>query len=147
MEEECKKRFTYLLVDEFQDVNPVQYRLMLEWAKGGRELFVIGDPDQAIYGFRGSDSRCFERLKEDRPDTRKICLEENYRSVSTVVEAATAVISRNPGEERHLKAHRGQGEKLRIVEAASDLSEGIFVAKEINRQTGGPGHAGSSEGI
>ena len=137
MEEECKKRFTYLLVDEFQDVNPVQYRLMLEWAKGGRELFVIGDPDQAIYGFRGSDSRCFERLKEDRPDTRKICLEENYRSVSTVVEAATAVISRNPGEERHLKAHRGQGEKLRIVEAASDLSEGIFVAKEINRQTGG----------
>ena len=93
--------------------------------------------DQAIYGFRGSDSRCFERLKEDRPDTRKICLEENYRSVSTVVEAATAVISRNPGEERHLKAHRGQGEKLRIVEAASDLSEGIFVAKEINRQTGG----------
>ena len=137
MEEECKKRFTYLLVDEFQDVNPVQYRLMLEWAKGGRELFVIGDPDQAIYGFRGSDSRCFERLKEDRPDTRKICLEENYRSVSTVVEAATAVISRNPGEERHLKAHRGQGEKLRIVEAASDLSEGIFVAKEINRLVGG----------
>ena len=137
MEEECKKRFTYLLVDEFQDVNPVQYRLMLEWAKGGREIFVIGDPDQAIYGFRGSDSRCFDRLKEDRPDTKMICLEENYRSVSTVVEAATAVISRNPGEERHLKAHRGQGEKLRIVEAASDLSEGIFVAKEINRQTGG----------
>ena len=54
--EEYKKRFTYLLVDEFQDVNPVQYNLMLEWTKGGRELFVIGDPDQAIYGFRGSDS-------------------------------------------------------------------------------------------
>ena len=135
--EEYKKRFTYLLVDEFQDVNPVQYDLMLEWAKGGRELFVIGDPDQAIYGFRGSDSRCFERLKEDRPDTRMICLEENYRSVSTVVDSAVAVISQNPGEQRYLKAHRGGGEKLRIVEAASDLSEGIFVAKEINRQTGG----------
>lgn len=137
MEEEYKKRFTYLLVDEFQDVNPVQYRLMLEWAKGGRELFVIGDPDQAIYGFRGSDSRCFDRLKEDRPDTTMICLEENYRSASTLVEAAEAVISRNPGEARHLKAHRGQGEKIRIVEAASEFSEGIFVAKEINRQTGG----------
>ena len=137
MEEEYKKRFTYLLVDEFQDVNPVQYRLMLEWAKGGREFFVIGDPDQAIYGFRGSDSRCFDRLKEDRPDTTMICLEENYRSASTLVEAAEAVISRNPGEARHLKAHRGQGEKIRIVEAASEFSEGIFVAKEINRQTGG----------
>ena len=95
--EEYKKRFTYLLVDEFQDVNPVQYNLMLEWTKGGRELFVIGDPDQAIYGFRGSDSRCFERLKEDRPDTRMICLEENYRSVSTVLDSAVAVISQNPG--------------------------------------------------
>lgn len=136
-DDEWRKRFTYLLVDEFQDVNPVQYRLMLEWAREGRELFVIGDPDQAIYGFRGSDAGCFERLKEDRPDTRRICLEENYRSVSAVVEAATAVISLNPGEERHLKAHRGQGEKLRIAEAASELSEGIFVAKEINRQTGG----------
>lgn len=135
--QEYKKRFTYLLVDEFQDVNPVQYRLMLEWAKAGRELFVIGDPDQAIYGFRGSDSRCFTRLGEDRPDTRTIYLEENYRSVSSVVDAAMAVISKNPGEARHLRACRGDGEKLRVVETASDLSEGIFVAKEINRQTGG----------
>lgn len=135
--QDYKKRFTYLLVDEFQDVNPVQYSLMLEWAKGGRELFVIGDPDQAIYGFRGSDSRCFNRLREDRPDTRMICLEENYRSVSAVVDAAMAVISRNPGEARHLRAYRGEGEKIRVVETASDFSEGIFVAKEINRQTGG----------
>ena len=135
--QEYTKRFTYLLVDEFQDVNPVQYSLMLEWAKGGRELFVIGDPDQAIYGFRGSDSQCFNRLREDRPDTRMICLEENYRSVSAVVDAAMAVISRNPGEARHLRAYRGEGEKIRMVEAASDFSEGIFVAKEINRQTGG----------
>ena len=136
-DQDYKKRFTYLLVDEFQDVNPVQYSLMLEWAKGGRELFVIGDPDQAIYGFRGSDSQCFNRLREDRPDTRMICLEENYRSVSAVVDAAMAVISRNPGEARHLRAYRGEGEKIRVVEAASDFSEGIFVAKEINRQTGG----------
>lgn len=135
--EKEKNPFAYLLVDEFQDVNPVQYKLMLEWSRGGRELFVIGDPDQAIYGFRGSDSHCFERLKEDRPDREVICLEENYRSVSPVVESAMALISQNPGEQRHLKAHRGEGNKLRIVEASSDLSEGIFVAKEINRQTGG----------
>lgn len=137
MGNENKKKFNYLLVDEFQDVNPVQYRLMLEWAKDGREIFVIGDPDQAIYGFRGSDAGCFERLKEDCPDTKIIRLEENYRSVSTVVEAAEAVISHNPGETRYLKAHRGQGEKLRIAETSSELSEAIFVAKEINRQTGG----------
>ena len=60
--------FGHLLIDEFQDISPVQYELMKEWNRGGESLFVIGDPDQAIYGFRGSDARCFERLHREFPD-------------------------------------------------------------------------------
>ena len=62
-----RKRFRYLLVDEFQDINPVQQRLIRIWSRPGRELFVIGDPDQAIYGFRGADPFCFERMAEEKP--------------------------------------------------------------------------------
>ena len=61
------------MVDEFRDINPVQYDLIREWNKKGKELFVIGDPDQSIYGFRGSDSGCFLKMKEEFPETC-ICL-------------------------------------------------------------------------
>ena len=107
------------------------------WNQGGRELFVIGDPEQSIYGFRGSDAACFENLQKDYPETRVIRLEENYRSVSSVVDSALAVISQNPGQERKLHAVKGDGEKVRIVEASGEMAQAIFAAKEINRQIGG----------
>ena len=66
----------YLMVDEFQDINPVQYDLIREWNKKGKELFVIGDPDQSLYGFRGSDSGCFLKMKEEFPETCMISLEK-----------------------------------------------------------------------
>lgn len=131
------KSFSYLFVDEFQDINPVQYELMELWNQGGRELFVIGDPEQSIYGFRGSDAACFENLQKDYPETRVIRLEENYRSVSSVVDSALAVISQNPGQERKLHAVKRDGEKVRIVEASGEMAQAIFAAKEINRQIGG----------
>ena len=87
-----EKRFAYLLVDEFQDISPIQYRLIQAWSRGGRELFVIGDPDQSIYGFRGSDARCFEKLKEDYPDMQEIRLAWNYRCAPAVLHAAASVI-------------------------------------------------------
>lgn len=71
--------FSYLLVDEFQDISPLQYELIRAWNRNGRELFVIGDPDQAIYGFRGSDAHCFERMQKDFSMVRMISLTENYR--------------------------------------------------------------------
>lgn len=71
------RRFRYLLVDEFQDISPLQYQLILAWNREGDELFVIGDPDQSIYGFRGSDPECFARLMEDFPETEVIRLREN----------------------------------------------------------------------
>ena len=67
------------MVDEFQDINPAQLKLVQLWSQTGRELFVIGDPDQSIYGFRGADSACFERLGKEYDDLEIISLKENYR--------------------------------------------------------------------
>lgn len=134
-----EKRFAYLLVDEFQDISPIQYRLIQAWSRGGRELFVIGDPDQSIYGFRGSDARCFEKLKEDYPDMHEIRLAWNYRCVPAVLHAAASVISHNQGPERRLLAHRQEEMPVRVVRAGSEMAEAIFTAKEINRLAGGIG--------
>lgn len=131
-----QKRFHHLLVDEFQDINDTQYELVRRWSRDGK-LFVIGDPDQSIYGFRGASGRCFERLTEDFPDTQVIRLVENYRSAPEILHASTAVIAHNPGAERILSPNRPSGPAVRLVMAADDFSEGIFVAKEIARLAGG----------
>ncbi|MBC7324736.1 MAG: UvrD-helicase domain-containing protein [Moorella sp. (in: Bacteria)] len=89
-------RFSHLLVDEFQDVNPVQYRLIRLWAGDGGNLFVIGDPDQAIYGFRGASNLFFGQLQKDYPVARLFRLTCNYRSTPVILRAATAVIAHNP---------------------------------------------------
>ena len=136
--EAWEKRFSYLLVDEFQDSSPLQYRLIKAWNRKGRELFVIGDADQSIYGFRGADAGCFERLEEEGAPTR-IRLTENYRSPAPVLKAALEVISRNPGEKRILHVHHPGTLPVRLVKNDSRMSEGIFIAKEINRLTGGIG--------
>lgn len=139
--------FSYLLVDEFQDINPVQYRLIRAWNRCGRELFVIGDPDQAIYSFRGTDAKCFERLEADEKGLEVIRLEQNYRSTPQVLAAAQAVISVNPGARPCLKANRGEGYPVRVVTATGEMAEAIFVAKEINRLIGGIDMLDAQEGF
>ena len=130
--------FNYLHVDEFQDISPIQYRLIMEWTKRGRELFVIGDPDQSIYGFRGSDDKCFEHLKNDFSDLNIIRLTENYRSTPQVISGAVKVISKNPGKKRVLHPNRpDDNTQVRLVTAGSEMGEAIFTAKEINRLIGG----------
>lgn len=133
----CERCFSYLMVDEFQDINTVQYELIQEWNKKGKELFVIGDPDQSIYGFRGSDSGCFLRMKEEFPETCMISLENNYRSTGNILNGALAVIRNNPGMERCLKPWKEAGLPVQIAEAPSKRSEAIFVAKEVSRLVGG----------
>lgn len=135
--EKWQKRFRYLLVDEFQDINPVQQRLIRIWSSRGRELFVIGDPDQAIYGFRGADPRCFERLAEENADLEVIRLKENYRSSPQIINAAAALWNRNKEESLH--PNRRDGAPVRLVKAAGPMGEAIFIAKEINRMAGGIG--------
>ena len=130
-----EKSFRYLLVDEFQDINPIQRRLIKIWHSFGQELFVIGDPDQSIYGFRGADAECFEKLAEDYPDLEVIGLKENYRSAPQILTAAETVMGR--GE--RLRANCPDNVPVRVVQAAGPLAENIFIAKEIGRMAGGVG--------
>ena len=132
-----QRRFQHLLVDEFQDINDMQYDLVRAWSRGGKSLFVIGDPDQSIYGFRGASGRCFQRLTEELPQARVIRLEENYRSAPAILEAALSVIAHNSGAPRRLTPTRPAGPAVRLVEAGDDFAEAVFVAKEIGRMTGG----------
>ena len=141
----------HLLVDEFQDINEVQYRLIRAWQRQGETLFVIGDPDQAIYGFRGASADCFTQLQADQPDLELIRLTKNYRSTPEILAASLPVINKNPGAPRQLQAARPHGDKLRHYHTASAdpaFQEAIFIAKEINRLVGGidmlQAHAGGS---
>ena len=132
------RRFRHLLVDEFQDINAVQHELVRHWSERG-ELFVIGDADQSIYGFRGADADCFDKLRAARPDLRRICLEENYRSAPAILRSALAVIAHNPGQQRVLHANRGEGAPVRVMTAPDAFSEGVWIAKRIGQMVGGVG--------
>ncbi len=90
-----QKQYQYILIDEYQDINPLQYELVSLWMERNRNLFVVGDDDQAIYGFRGSDSDCFDKLKKAYPDIRIIYLNINYRCESSIVDASKKLIQRN----------------------------------------------------
>ena len=132
------KQFTCLLIDEFQDIDPLQYRLVRAWDREARELFVIGDPNQSIYGFRGADAGCFERLRADVEETGgEFCLvelKENYRSTPQILEAAR----RMQGCEL-LHPNCPGGAPVRLLRAGSELGEAIFIAREIGRMAGGIG--------
>ena len=130
------RMFRHLLVDEYQDINALQRRLVEKWSRNGT-LFVIGDPDQSIYGFRGADADCFRKLRTAREDTRVIALRQNYRSSPEIVRAALSVIGHNPGEARLLTAARPSDTPVRVVNAPDELSQHIWIAKEIAALTGG----------
>lgn len=134
--ERGNKTFGWLHVDEFQDVNPMQYALVQKWMGETGRLFVIGDPDQSIYAFRGAASDCFQKLREDYPDTLTVRLVESYRSTPQVLQCALQAISANEGERALLPVKR-DGAAVRLAECVSALSEGIFIAKEIARMAGG----------
>lgn len=130
-------RFTHLLVDEFQDIDPLQYRLIAAWRRDGGSLFVIGDPDQSIYSFRGADAACFDRLRSDCPQTRTITLTRNYRSTPEILSCALPVVEENGGAGRRLTAARPSGAAVRLLHAESERAEAVFTAKEIARRMGG----------
>ena len=130
-------RFSNLLVDEFQDINALQRQLVTHFSSCGKSLFVIGDADQSIYGFRGASAACFEDLAALRPDLKIIHLKENYRCTPEILEAALHVIRNNPGGERNLSANRPKACAVRAVIRSSPWDEGAFIAREIAKMTGG----------
>ncbi len=128
--------FTQLLVDEFQDTNPLQYRLVRAWARHSAGLFVIGDPNQAIYGFRGADAACFSQLRGDAPGLAETVLTRNYRSTGLILDCARPVLPAG-AQAPALVAQRGHGQKVRLVRADTPFAEAVFVAKEIGAMVGG----------
>lgn len=136
--DQVRARFPYLLIDEFQDLNAAQYRLVLQLAGAGAGLMAIGDPDQAIYSFRGAAPVHFAHLRVHFSGTRLFHLGANYRSQGHIVEAAAAVVGHNPGREAiELVAMRPGKERIRLIEVPSEMAEGIAVVREIARMVGG----------
>jgi DNA helicase-2/ATP-dependent DNA helicase PcrA len=128
------QRFEHLLVDEFQDTNIAQYKLLQLLAGVHHNLFVVGDEDQSIYRWRGADYRNVLRFEEDYAACQKILLEQNYRSTQTVLDAARAVIDRNPHRTpKNLFTERGRGEKIILYEAGNDHAEADFVVDTIQQ--------------
>ncbi len=129
---ELRERFSHVLVDEFQDTNQVQYRLVRALASSTRNLCAVGDDDQSIYRWRGGDVRIIRGFRRDFPDAKVVKLEENYRSTARVVRAALAVIA--PSREREPKelfTRNADGEKIRVVFARDERDEAAFVCDRV----------------
>jgi DNA helicase-2/ATP-dependent DNA helicase PcrA len=126
--EKYARRFEHVLVDEFQDTNQAQYQVLKHWASFHRNLFVVGDTDQAIYAWRGADYRNVLRFEKDYPDAQVILLEQNYRSTQAILDVAMSIIDQNPHRRRKLLfTERGSGLKVRLHECYDDRMEAAFI--------------------
>ncbi|GAC1434637.1 MAG: DNA helicase PcrA [Solirubrobacteraceae bacterium] len=136
--EEVRERyqaaFAHILVDEYQDTNHAQYRWLQLLAGARRNLAVVGDSDQSIFGFRGADIANILDFEQDYPDARVIRLEQNYRSTQTILSAANALITHNRGRlEKSLWTDVGEGDPLMVRALADEHAEARFVLGEIER--------------
>jgi len=136
LREKYRRRYPHILVDEFQDTNTAQYVLLRLLAGEQPDLFVVGDPDQSIYGWRGADYRNVKRFQEDHPKSQIILLEQNYRSTQTILDAAMAVIDRHPArQKKRLFTDRGSGPRIVFHEAYDETDEARFVIETISLLT------------
>lgn len=127
-----RHRFGHVLVDEYQDTNPVQNDLVLMLGEAHRQVTVVGDSDQSVYSFRGADIRNILEFEEAFPDASVIVLEQNYRSSQSILDAANAVISKNVGRKpKDLWTDEGPGEKIVRYHADDESDEAQFVANEL----------------
>lgn len=136
---ELRKRYQHhyerILVDEFQDTNLAQYTLLQLLAGEHRQLFVVGDPDQSIYRWRGADYRNVRRFQQDYPEAKVVLLEQNYRSTQTILDAAMAVIDQNRGRTaKELFTERSDGSAVELHEAYDEEEEAGFVVETIASQ-------------
>ena len=130
--QQYRRRYQHILVDEFQDTNTAQYVLLRLLAGDQPDLFVVGDPDQSIYRWRGADYRNVNRFREDYPQAQLILLEQNYRSTQSILDAAMAVIDRNPGRQpKRLFTERGEGALITLHEAYDENDEARYVVEAI----------------
>jgi len=132
--EKWQKAFRYVLVDEYQDTNHAQYKLLRLLAAEHHNVCAVGDPDQSIYAFRGADIRNILEFERDFPETKVVALEQNYRSTNSILGAANAVIVHNRDRKpKELWSDLGDGEPVRVVEVEDEQAEARYVAAEIAR--------------
>ncbi|MFY9884613.1 MAG: DUF3553 domain-containing protein [Candidatus Cybelea sp.] len=130
--EKYQHRFEYILVDEYQDVNAAQYRLIALLAGYHGNVTVVGDDDQSIYSWRGSDYRMILRFEEDFPGAKIFKLEENYRSTSRILEAANSLVANNRSREpKRLFTTRGEGEPITLYPAATERDEARYIVEKV----------------
>ncbi|WP_125707259.1 DNA helicase PcrA [Lacticaseibacillus porcinae] len=130
-----QRKFQYIHVDEYQDTNEAQYQLVHMLAEGYRNLCVVGDADQSIYGWRGANMQNILDFQKDYKDAQVILLEQNYRSTKTILDAANGVIKHNQKRQvKTLWTQNPQGEKITYYRAQSELDEAYFVIKQIEAQ-------------
>jgi len=132
--EHYREKWQWLLVDEYQDTNPIQYRLVRLLAGERRNLCVVGDDDQSIYRWRGADIRNILDFERDFPGVTVVKLEQNYRSTATILDAAGAVVARNRGRKKKtLWTENPAGEKIVYRRLEDERAEARFVCREIER--------------
>lgn len=132
--EKYQERYKYILVDEYQDTNEVQYKLIKLLGKKYKNVFVVGDVNQSIYGFRWSNYRNILNFEKDYKDALIITLNQNYRSTNTILNAANSVIKNNESKkEVHLYSELGDGVKINYKKARDDKEEINYVVKEIKK--------------
>lgn len=129
-----QKRFQYIHVDEFQDIDKLQYELIRLLTGTSNDLYVVGDPDQTIYTWRGADVNIIMNFKKDFPDAKTITLNENYRSTNAILNGANSVIRNNRNRlEKDLYTNRKSDEKITHYSSASNEYEAAWIASEIQR--------------
>jgi DNA helicase-2/ATP-dependent DNA helicase PcrA len=134
LREKYTRRFRYLLVDEFQDTNLAQMDLLQLLSGEAKNVCAVGDDDQAIYSWRGAEVKNILQFDRHFPGTREVRLEQNYRSMQTVLDAANAVIAKNPERKaKRMWTDRAGGERIRVVKCPNEEEEARYIAREIEK--------------
>ena len=129
-----QNRFRYVHVDEYQDTNQAQYEFVRLLTAESHQLCVVGDDDQSIYGWRGADIRNILSFEDDYPECTVVKLEQNYRSTSTILDAANQVIAHNEGrKEKVLWTENGEGEKIKLYSAGDEREEAAWISGQIRQ--------------
>ncbi len=140
--EAWQKRFRHILIDEFQDINRIQYEVIRMLAQPENNLFIVGDDDQSIYGFRGANPRLMLRYPEEYPNAARVLLETNYRSEASIVRAAGALITHNTQRfKKEIRAHTASDNAPVLRVFPSQFAQNLFVieeARRLQRQVGVP---------
>ena len=129
-----QNRFKYIMVDEYQDTNQVQYDLCKVLSLKYKNIFVVGDIDQSIYGWRGANYENVMNFEKDYKNCETIILEENYRSTKNILNAANSVVKNNTNrKEKNLWSSKDDGDKIKYVRCADEKEEALEIVREIKK--------------